>query len=134
MHVLIKFAQLRVVFVCDLVATIKVCQSDVYNMYYDQTSKFTANSFWAFKSLLELKHENIHMCWIVDAKYGIPHLAFKLNGQQVWAIHRDSETMVPSMVTNDVFVVVKSLVKNQCKGKPCNFLPFSPLPLIFFLV
>jgi len=60
-HALIKFAQFRNLFACDLVATIKLCQSDVYNMYYDQTSKFTINSFCAFKSLLELKHENIHM-------------------------------------------------------------------------
>jgi hypothetical protein len=36
------------------------------------------------------------------------------------------------MVTKDVFVVVGTLVKNQCKGKPCNFHPFKPLPLIFF--
>jgi len=49
-------------------------------MYYDQTSKFTSNNFWAFKFLLELEHENIHMCWIVDVKYGIPNLAFELNG------------------------------------------------------
>jgi hypothetical protein len=34
-HVLIKFEQSRDVFVCDLMATIKVCQSYVYNMYYD---------------------------------------------------------------------------------------------------
>jgi hypothetical protein len=34
-HALIKFAQSKNVFVCDLVATIKVCQGDVYNMYYD---------------------------------------------------------------------------------------------------
>ncbi len=111
-HALIKFAQYRYVFVCDLVATIKVCQGDVYSMYYDQTSKFTVDSFWAFKLLLELKHENIHMCWIVYAKSRIPHLAFELNGQQVWAIHWDLETVVPFMVTNDVFVVVESLVKN----------------------
>ncbi len=39
---------------------------------------------------------------------------------------------MPSMVTKDVFVVVEALVKNQCKCKPCNFLPFSPLPPIFF--
>jgi hypothetical protein len=45
MHALIKFAQSRNVFVCDLVATIKVCQSDVYSMYYDQTSKFTIDNF-----------------------------------------------------------------------------------------
>jgi hypothetical protein len=38
---------------------------------------------------------------------------------------------VPSMVTKDVFVVVESLVKNQCKGKLYNFLTFSPFPPIF---
>jgi len=76
----VKFAQFKDVFVCDLMLAIKVCQGDVYSMYYDWTSKFTTNSFWAFKSLLELKHENIHMYWIVDAKSRIPHLAFELNG------------------------------------------------------
>jgi len=86
-HAFIKFAQFKYVFVCDLVAGIKVCQGDVYNMYCDQTSKFIVDNFWVFKSLLELKRENINMRWIVDAKFGIPHLAFQLNGQQVWAIH-----------------------------------------------
>jgi hypothetical protein len=79
-HVLIKFEQSQDVFVCDLVATIKVCQSYVYNMYHEQISKFIIDSFWALKSLLELKHENIHMHWIVDANLKIPHLAFELNG------------------------------------------------------
>jgi len=79
-HVLIKFAQFRNVIMCDLVVAIKVCQGDVYNTYYDQTSKFTTDNFWAFKSSLELKHENIHMRWIIDAKFGIPCLAFELNG------------------------------------------------------
>jgi hypothetical protein len=92
-HVLIKFAWSKDVLVCDLVATIKVYQGDVYNMYCDQNSKLTIDSFWAFKSWLELKRENIHMRWIVDANYGIPHLAFELNSQQVWAIHRDLQTM-----------------------------------------
>jgi len=35
MHVFIKFAQMQDIFVCDLVATIKVCQGDFYNMYHD---------------------------------------------------------------------------------------------------
>jgi mannosyltransferase OCH1-like enzyme len=72
-HVLIKFVWSKDVFVCDLVATIKVYQGDVYNMYCDQISKLTNDSFWAFKSWLELKHENIHMRWIVDVNFGIPH-------------------------------------------------------------
>jgi len=48
-HALIKFAQSRNVFMCDLVVIIKVCQGNIYNMYCDQTSKFIVNSFWAFK-------------------------------------------------------------------------------------
>ncbi len=44
---------------CDLVAVIKVCQGDIYMMDRDQTSKFTIGNIWAFKSLMELKHENI---------------------------------------------------------------------------
>ncbi len=80
MYALIKFAQSKDVFVCDLVVPIKDYQGDVYNIYCDPISKFTTDSFWVFISLLELKHENMHMCWIVDAKFGIPHLAFELNG------------------------------------------------------
>jgi hypothetical protein len=61
MHALHKFAQMKKVFVCDLVAIIKLYQSDIYNMYRDSTSNFITYNFWAFKSLLEFKHENIHM-------------------------------------------------------------------------
>ncbi len=46
MHALIKFAQSRDVFVCDLVATIRFCQDDIYNMYYYETFKFIVDSFW----------------------------------------------------------------------------------------
>jgi hypothetical protein len=58
-HSLIKFAQTRDVYMCDVVVVIKVCQGDIYMMDCDQTSKFTISNFWAFKSLIELKHENI---------------------------------------------------------------------------
>ncbi len=36
------------------------------------------------------------------------------------------------MVTKDAFTIVKSLVKNQCKDKPCNFLSIHPFALNFF--
>ncbi len=58
-HALVKFAQMKDVYVCDLVAAIKVCQGDIYMMYCDQTSKFALDNFWAFKSLLEFRHGNI---------------------------------------------------------------------------
>jgi hypothetical protein len=40
--------------------------------------------------------------------------------------------MVLSMVTKDAFAIVESFAKNQCKGKPYNFIPFNPLPPLFF--
>jgi len=57
MHVLIKFAQMNDVFVCDLMVTIKVYQGDLYNMYCEKNSNFIASPFWAFKSLFECKYE-----------------------------------------------------------------------------
>jgi hypothetical protein len=67
------------VFVCDLVATMKIYQGDFYNMYCDQTLKYTTYNFWAFKSLLDCKHENIHMRWVSDVNTKVCHLAFKVS-------------------------------------------------------
>ncbi len=81
-------------------------------MYCDQISKFIVNNFWAFKSLLEFKHENMQMQWVFNINSRIQHLAFEANGQHIWEVHKDLETVFPSYVTKNVFVVVKSLVKN----------------------
>jgi hypothetical protein len=43
-------------------ATIKVCQHDIYVIYCDYISNFTTNNFWAFKILLGYEHENIYIC------------------------------------------------------------------------
>jgi len=58
-HVLVKFAQMQDMFVCDLMVAVKVCQVDLFSMYCDQNSNFFANNLWTFKSLLECKHESI---------------------------------------------------------------------------
>jgi hypothetical protein len=69
MHVLFKFAQMRDVFVCDLVVTIKVYQGDLYNMYCEQFFNFIVSPFWAFKSLFESKYENIQIKWIPNFNF-----------------------------------------------------------------
>jgi hypothetical protein len=51
-HVLIKFIQMQDIFVCHSVVAIKVYQGDLYNMCYDETSKFVVDSFWSFKFFL----------------------------------------------------------------------------------
>ncbi len=57
------------------------------------------------------------MKWIFDLDHGVQHLAFEANGQHIWVVHHDLETMMFTFVTTSVFVVVESLVKNQWKGK-----------------
>jgi uncharacterized membrane protein (DUF485 family) len=57
------------------------------------------------------------MKWILDLNYAVQHLAFKANGQHIWAVHHDLETMMLTFVITRVFVVVESLVKNHWKGK-----------------
>jgi hypothetical protein len=44
-HALIKFAQMRDVFICDFVAAIKLYQFNFFNMYYDQSSKIFCKQF-----------------------------------------------------------------------------------------
>jgi hypothetical protein len=75
------------VFVCNLVVAIKVCQGDLYNMYLEHSLNFIVDTFWAFKSLFECKHENIYMKWILDLNSRLHHLAFEVNGQHIWAMH-----------------------------------------------
>jgi hypothetical protein len=67
--------------------------------------------------LFQCKHENIQMKWILDFNFELQHLAFEVNGQHIWVVHYDMETMTPTFVIEFIFVVVETLVKNQCKGK-----------------
>jgi hypothetical protein len=56
------------------------------------------------------------MRWILDVNIRICHLGFEVFGQHIWVMHQDLKTMVASFVTQDLFIVVESLVKNQCIG------------------
>ncbi len=108
------------VFVCDLVVAIKVYaikvyQGDLYNMYLEQISNFIVDKFWAFKSLLECKHENIHMKWIVNFNSGFQHLAFEVNGQHIWAMHHDLETMTLHLSLNLYLLLLNQWWKTSPK-------------------
>ncbi len=78
---------------------------------------FTTDIFWAFKSLFECKYENIHLKCIPNLNFEFQHLTFEINGQHIWVVHHDLKTLTPTFVIGFIFVVVESLVKNQCKGK-----------------
>jgi hypothetical protein len=61
-HSLIKFAQLPDMFGCDFITTIKICEGDVYWMYFDIHSSFQGDVFMNFQALTNYVHESIHFC------------------------------------------------------------------------
>jgi hypothetical protein len=52
------------------------------------------------------------MRWVLDLNLRVQHLVYEANGQRIWEMHQDLEIIFPSYVIENVFVVVKSLVKN----------------------
>ena len=66
-HSLIKFAQSREVFICDYVATIQICISELQAFYCDESSMFIHDAFLDFKALLQVRHDAIPMAWVPSA-------------------------------------------------------------------
>jgi len=62
MHSLIKFAQLQDMFMCDFITTVKICEGEVYRMYYDIHSSFQGDVFMNFQPLIDCVHESIIFC------------------------------------------------------------------------
>jgi len=77
--ILIIFSYTIIIFFeCDMVTTIKVRNSDIYNMYCDPSSRFIINNFNAFIFLLKFQRESMHMWWIFDLnlEFNIWHLSW----------------------------------------------------------
>jgi hypothetical protein len=49
---LFKFAQHGDVFIYDFIAIVKLCQGQLYNLYYDATLLFQGNEFWSFPTII----------------------------------------------------------------------------------
>ncbi len=87
-HSLIKFAQLRDAFVYDFIATVKICEMDVYHMFCDRQSSFESNVFNNFTTFINIIHQNINLYWITNLNIGIDHLACEFVGT-MWATSLD---------------------------------------------
>ncbi len=88
-HSLIKFSQLRDVFVGDFIATMKICERDVYQMHCDNQSYFEGDVFRNFHALINFAHENMNLHMDHIFKFGTNHLAFEFVKQHVWATYVD---------------------------------------------
>jgi len=51
--VLIKYAQGRDVFICEFVATINICQTNLYMMYLDPSGNYQHEHFQVFSDVVE---------------------------------------------------------------------------------
>jgi hypothetical protein len=77
MKFLIKLAQVRDIFVIDLVEVIKLTQIELHEMFLDPSIAFKFDSFVSFQFLVEGNHETFLMRWIIDLNSDIHHLAFE---------------------------------------------------------
>jgi hypothetical protein len=61
LHSLMQFSQKQDVFICDLLAAIKLHQTDITVYYINQKTRFQHDVFWDFKALSTLRHDAIPM-------------------------------------------------------------------------
>ncbi len=76
----IKFAQLKDVFVCDFIAIKKICEKDMYHVFSDRLSFFEYNVFINFTTFINIIHENIGLHWIINLNTKIDHMDFEFVG------------------------------------------------------
>jgi hypothetical protein len=64
-------------FVCDFIATIKICERIMHDMYCDRQCCFQCDMFTSFLALVNSINENNYPCWITNLNIRIDHLAFE---------------------------------------------------------
>jgi hypothetical protein len=107
---------------------VKVCQGQLYNLFYDAILSLQGNEFWSFHKLLQDDHEQIHTKWVTN--YNIKctkHLGFVINGKKIWA-HWGvlcPDTNVMMSVTQAAFATMVQLLKVECKRKSFNLSYFN---------
>jgi hypothetical protein len=81
LNILMKFAQARVVFVCDYIAIVEIYQIDLYKMYIDPTTSFRLENFLEFIDVVINISCKITQDWVTNLNDGIKHLVFHIIGQ-----------------------------------------------------
>jgi hypothetical protein len=114
---LVKFAQTRNIFVCYFIATVKVCQAELYSNYNDNRTCFMSNAFRDFNSMLGQTHDSIHLIWKEDLNTGEEQLVFYLNGVLLWARHRDEIDGTYVFISKALWEQIISDVKNAATSK-----------------
>jgi hypothetical protein len=111
---LIKFTQLRDIFVYDFIAIVKICEGDVYHMFYDKKFFVEDNVFNNFTTLINTSHESINFYCITNLNARTDHLAFEFVGQHMWATSLD-QIGASIFGTREIYGEVVACVKQQCQ-------------------
>ena len=107
----------------------KVCEGQLYSMYNCHLRAFTTNEFIVFKGIIKGTHEYIHIDWMLndpenstvfDSNSNVEHLAFVVNGSNMYAKWRNEEP-----ITREAFATIvqiwKLILKYPC---PTSLSPF----------
>jgi hypothetical protein len=128
MQSLFKFAQQGDIFISNFIAIVKLCQGQLYNLYYNATLSFQGNELWSFHELLQDDHEQIHTKWVTDYNTKCTkHLGFVINGEKIcahWGV-LCPDTNVMLSVTQVTFATMVQLLKVECKHKSFNISYFN---------
>ena len=122
---LITFSHKRNVFICDFIGVVKVCEGQLYSMYNCHSRAFTTDEFFVFKNIAKGTHDHIHTRWVqndpenptmFDLNCDAEHLAFVVNGNNMYAKRRNEETGKVEPITCEAFAAIVEDVKTQCLG------------------
>jgi hypothetical protein len=104
------------------VATIKVSQSQIYEIYNDLATSFQSNAFKDFKDLALSKHEMINLKWQASPLHlntpDLECLVFECDNLIVHANNSNPTTGIPRLISQEAFSTIVDDVKKMCKDAP----------------
>ena len=108
---LIQWAQKRDAFICDFVAALGTCQTNLYTFYLNAHTTFRRDEFHAYNQVIQCSHEQILLKWEANLNLPCETLMFVVGGEAFYALH-DGNT-----VTREGYATIIASVQQDCKGK-----------------
>lgn len=109
-----NFTQRYQVFICDFIATAKICHQNLFKLYCDLNHKYGYDHFTEFLDLASCISENLSIAWWKHLDSGIEYLAFHIKGK-LYMMHKLVIGLgVVGMVTWDDWELACENVQMQC--------------------
>jgi hypothetical protein len=116
-HPLIKFVQKWDVFVCDYVATIKICQGQLNSHYSNLDTKYVLDVFKEFLDLVDYTHNIVHLKWKANSldlnTLGVEYLCFESLGYSFWVtcLNDHGENI---QISREIYSSLVDVAKSSC--------------------